>query len=569
MDLLLSHVKAHYDLLQHQNYHSQVHAQDKQNNRQLDRRLIRGYQELEKWVKEYNGHGDLYIGRNPRTQDGKVAGIHSISIDLDPVRSKDTASTPHQLSEAINAGKRLLTLPLYSGGIIASSGNGCHIYWPLSPEWKIETWQIKQFEEDVRKVLSEVTHVRVDSIHDGPRLVKIIGTKATKGNPNAHRTSRFVSPIHNFPGVSKKIFTRLSHYTRTEPEVTQIPQKNIQDRSGEDFKLAVHLLKGGLGFEDTCSYLKSRGYKAPEREDKYTINTVQRAQSSLKQFGVQHGEKDDDGPQSIEVFTPATHYDEFLNRLKPTTAGPAEFPTGFPTLDRYTGGLKQGSIWVVGARTGIGKTSLSLTIADSLLKLGKRVLVFSTEMDWVDTIGRFSSFGTGISLHNITNARANLTDADRRKLADYATKIKAQPLFVVEEPEPSLRTVNEEISRIRPDVFIFDHIQRVASERDQRYLELSKFIKGLNTIARKYSCAGIVNSQLNRLAQNEPPALHHLKECGALEEEAHCVILLSLLSKSPSGQALVNANVAKNRGPKGEIELLFNDVTAYFEEWTG
>ena len=75
-----------------------------------------------------------------------------------------------------------------------------------------------------------------------------------------------------------------------------------------------------------------------------------------------------------------------------------------------------------------------------------------------------------------------------------------------------------------------------------------------------------MNSQLNRIAEHETPALSHLKECGALEEEAHCVILLSGVNMAPGSEAVVLADIAKNRGPKGKVELRFDPVTAKFKE---
>ena len=103
-------------------------------------------------------------------------------------------------------------------------------------------------------------------------------------------------------------------------------------------------------------------------------------------------------------------------------------------------------------------------------------------MDWIDAFGRFATIGTGVSLHSITNARRELTVAEKRRLGEYAGDLKSKGLYVVEEPEPSLRVVSEEISRVRPDVFIFDHIQRVSNSRDGRDLEPAKFVKGLNTL---------------------------------------------------------------------------------------
>lgn len=365
--------------------------------------------------------------------------------------------------------------------------------------------------------------------------------------------------------------------TRFFDSQTDLKQQSITDRlqsmkpGNVDItltSLAGSLFKRGLGFHEVFTILKPHANKAGHDDDALTricksVGRYHEGYISNQSISSEEEQK------QIEIFTPSTHFTEYTKRLEPQSAKQADLPTGFSEVDRDTGGLKKGGIWVIGARTGVGKTSLSITLANNLLRLGKRVLFFSTEMDWVDTFSRFASIETGIGLHELTNARNRLTQDDKEKLEGFSRDFKSRALYVIEEPEPSLRTVGEEISRVRPDVFIFDHIQRVASERDQRYLELSKFIKGLNTLARQYDCAGIVNSQLNRLAEQEIPALHHLKECGALEEEAHAVILLSLLSRSPEGISIVNANLAKNRGPKNQFQLLFNSKTAeFFQEKT-
>ena len=369
-----------------------------------------------------------------------------------------------------------------------------------------------------------------------------------------------------------------SYYTE---EVTNTP--SIVDQLGNmkpgnvDMtltSLAGKLFKKGSAYEEVFMMLKPHANQAGH--DDTALHRICKSVSRYHQ-GDDYGQhtrmerETEEERKAIEVFTPSRHAAEFIQHLEESTSGDTELLTGFPSIDSYTGGLKKGSVWVMGARTGIGKTSFGITVAEQLLKRGKKVLIFSTEMDWIDAFGRFASMGTGVSLHTLTNARGKLTAEDKGKLERYAEEFKFKPLYVVEEPEPSLRVVAEEISRIRPDVFIFDHIQRVANERDKRYLELAKFIKGLNTLCRRYDCAGIVNSQLNRIAEHEEPQLHHLKECGALEEEAHAVILLwgSVLSLDGKSWERIYSKVAKNRGPKGIVELGFNNVTAQFTEFNG
>lgn len=333
--------------------------------------------------------------------------------------------------------------------------------------------------------------------------------------------------------------------------------------------LAGKLFRKGLSYDEVFITLKPHANQAghADRDLHRICKSVERYHPGGDYYGSTRMEREEEGgSKPIEVFSPATHSTEFIKHLEESVSRDSDLPTGFPTIDRHTGGLKKGSVWVVGARTGVGKTSFGITVANHLLERGKKVLIFSTEMDWVDAFGRFASIGTGVSLHTLTNARSELTTEDKKKLERYASSFKFKPLYVIEEPEPSLRIVAEEISRIQPDVFIFDHIQRVANERDKRYLELAKFIKGLNTLCRQHNCAGIVNSQLNRVAEHETPSLSHLKECGALEEEAHCVILLSGISVSAQSDAIIMADVAKNRGPKGKVELSFDGVTAHFKE---
>jgi len=307
------------------------------------------------------------------------------------------------------------------------------------------------------------------------------------------------------------------------------------------------------------SHFKSAGCEEIHFDE--CLDSVTRYKQPMSEKGVQiYDEPEEHKP--IELITPESHYREYQrNLLNPASRADSELPTGIPSLDRYTSGLTKGRIWVVGARTNTGKTSFSITIAEALLKRNRRVLFFSTEMDYTEIFDRFISFGTEIPLFSFTEKR--FSEAAKRAIAGHRLSFESQNLFVFDGAEPNLREVDEAISRIRPDVLIFDHIQRVANQSNQRALELARFVKGVNTLCRKYKVAGLLNSQLNRVAASERPQLHHLKECGALEEEAKSVILLSWLDEQAG---IVMADLAKNKGPKGEVQLKFNKTLCKFEE---
>lgn len=265
----------------------------------------------------------------------------------------------------------------------------------------------------------------------------------------------------------------------------------------------------------------------------------------------------------IEIFTPSKHLSEYEQSIK--SRGKvlhADLSTGFDKLDHYTNGLKKGALWVVGARTGVGKTGLSINFTSNLLDRGKRVLFFSTEMVSSEIFDRLIALKLGLDLFTF-GADGWQSGEDEIRYNNLRRDFENSPIHICQEPEPTIGTIGEAISQVVPDVIIIDHIQRIANSSDKRHHEISRFIKGLNTICRRHNIAGIVNSQLNRLAETEVPGLHHLRECGSLEEEAHAVLLLSRIDQK--GETLL-IDIAKNRGPKGQVEMKFDKKTCQFKE---
>lgn len=565
-------VRTMYRLLQHNGYKTQVHAQNRQTNKIEDRRTLDSVDLLIAWTRKFNGRADLFIGRNPRAEDGQVAAITGLSIDIDPIRPKGTASNAAQLQRALQAGRDILRCPEYQGGHLSSSGNGCHAYWgfpvPLTTGLEDFERKARSFEDEIRTKISHTyrSELNVDSIFDNPRLVKIVGTTATKGQPSEWRCARYISPINWGSAFSGSVFERIQSCAITEPmgDTSTVFTTEGMDRSKFDWDFAVQLKQKGYGPKDIYAALCTRGLKAGERPDDAKRIVEKIFKDSTTNTNQPRSGEGYQEPKPIEIYSPGTNFAEYEAQYISVRDKPcAELPTGLSVLDGHTNGLKKGSIWVVGARTGIGKTSFSITVANHLIGLDKRVLFFSTEMAWGDILNRFIAMGAGLPLFDLE--RGTLSSEHRRSYLDYKESIKSKPLFICDKPEPTLGEVSEIVSRVRPDVFIFDHIQRVTHSNDQRYLELSRFVKGINTICRDTGAAGIINSQLNRLAESEPPALHHLKECGALEEEAHAVILLSRLSKNEAdSEQFVLADLAKNRGPKGPIELKFIKSTTKF-----
>lgn len=274
------------------------------------------------------------------------------------------------------------------------------------------------------------------------------------------------------------------------------------------------------------------------------------------------------GPvRPLSVCTPESFLEEYQKRLeeRKKQTGP-EFPTGLSELDRDTGGLRRGNIFLFGARPGTGKTSISLNIAARLLEQGKRVLICTTEMSVEEIYDRFASVLAGFAVGDHSGG----SELPLQRIRGFGDRFS-----VCDEGSPSLDRLKETVKQVKPDVLIFDHLQHVGGAGDSQRENVSKFIKGLHDIAREHNVAVLALSQLRRLFRDMKtnkecrPALSDLKESGTLEEESSVVALLHVLSRDEvSGKAVIIAEIAKNRfGPMNEgIGLEFDLKTCRFKD---
>lgn len=249
-----------------------------------------------------------------------------------------------------------------------------------------------------------------------------------------------------------------------------------------------------------------------------------------------------------------------------------ELSTGFMSLDAATWGLRRGDILTIGARTGIGKTCLCISIAANLCKQGKRVMYVSTEMSFDEIFDRFIAVEANINTFNLSNG--NLSAEDKVKLEDFFKRSKSYDFHIFDGLEPTIESLKDVISEIKPDVVFIDHLQHMSSG-DNQVRELERLTKSFKQIAKEFNCAMVVASQLNRSVgygdtrqDSSVPQLHHLKGCGSIEEESSQVLLLSRTGPDNDEElASVIMHLAKNRhGKTNFIQMQLNRPYTRFEE---
>lgn len=242
--------------------------------------------------------------------------------------------------------------------------------------------------------------------------------------------------------------------------------------------------------------------------------------------------------------------------------------TGFESLNTNTGGWRQGNLIVLAGRPGLGKTSFALFFALEAAKAGYWVNIFSLEMKKEDLARIILAGESGVYRSNIRDGY--LVPDDWQKMHSAIGRLEKLPIIFKDASGMSMNQIGSAIKKNRKNgrcnFAIVDYLQLVkASEKKSiRELEVSEISRSLKTIALTENIPVMALSQLNRSAEGEAPKLSHLRESGAIEQDAD---LVCFLHKSSESSSIIRFTVAKHRrGKNGEVDIYCNDEMTKFSE---
>jgi replicative DNA helicase len=244
--------------------------------------------------------------------------------------------------------------------------------------------------------------------------------------------------------------------------------------------------------------------------------------------------------------------------------------TGFFDLDQKLMGLQGGELTVIAARPSMGKTALMTRMALHAASQGKRVVIFSLEMDAQILTTRLLAAHAQVSLSQL---RKNLLDEEgREKVRTALAELKEMEIWVEDCPTCSIERVEQTIDQdLKADIVFVDYLQlmTVNDNYSNRYQEVDAVCRGLKAIAWSHDIPVVVMCQLNRDIEkrtSKEPRVSDLRESGGIEQIADVILLLH----RPAYYALYEENeqnvddgesfliIGKNRnGPRGRIEAVW------------
>lgn len=279
----------------------------------------------------------------------------------------------------------------------------------------------------------------------------------------------------------------------------------------------------------------------------------------------------------------AANLQSFIDGIAASVDTPC-ISTGFFKLDTMLdGGLYEG-LYIMGAISSLGKTTLALQICDQIAAAGTDILIFSLEMareelmaksisrhtftiahekysspKEADKANRIAKTGRGVTdgkryINYSTEERALITEAVTA-YSKYAGRIFINE-GVGDIGVDQIRETVERHIRItgRKPLVLVDYLQ-ILAPYNERYTDkqnTDKAVLELKRISRDFKTTVIAISSLNRMSYKDAIGMEAFKESGAIEYSADCLIGLQLKGAGKQG---FNATEEKKKDPR-TIELV-------------
>lgn len=235
--------------------------------------------------------------------------------------------------------------------------------------------------------------------------------------------------------------------------------------------------------------------------------------------------------------------------------------TGFALLDKVLLGLRAGTMTIVGARPGVGKTSFALSLARNAAKAGVPVVFFSLEMSGSEIAARMMCAEAGISNEAIRSG--NITPDMWTPLVKASEDLSKLDFTIDDTAGTNVVEIRTKARRILQDkptgLIIVDYLQLITPanpRQTDRNVQVGEMSRALKVLAKELQVPVITLSQLNRDVERRPdkrPMLADLRDSGSIEQDADVVLFID---RSLSEEEVKSSSEKNDRPPLGEARII-------------
>lgn len=234
--------------------------------------------------------------------------------------------------------------------------------------------------------------------------------------------------------------------------------------------------------------------------------------------------------------------------------------TGIPIIDKCTNGVAPGELVTIGAKSGVGKSALSIRIAINMFKEGKKVLIVSREMSKQQVAERILLAHSGISKEAYENR--DFSDKDWVRIVETIEAFSTKDI-IIDDKISTIQEIKQAIRRYKPDVLIVDYIQLLtpSNTRDSRERQVAEISRELKKITSDFEMIVI---QLTQLAEKgignyKPSGESYTRESRAIYHDSNIVIYVHHVTEEKEIEIAHNSTPLKERQSSDKTKKMLRD----------
>ena len=283
-----------------------------------------------------------------------------------------------------------------------------------------------------------------------------------------------------------------------------------------------------------------------------------------KIYALRKGERGD----SLEHIGTVLH--KVFDRLTELSQSDSAIPglsTGLRDLDAKINGLNKSDLLLVAARPAMGKSAFALNLGVNVAKkYNKTVAIFNLEMSREQLAMRLLASESFIELQKLTTGK--LSDEEWSKLCMASTALAQTDIRIDDNPSVTVADINAKCRRLENlGLVVIAYLQLMqgsgyGKNSENRVTVVGEISRSLKIMAKELNVPVVCLSQLSRAVEgrtDKRPILSDLRESGAIEQDADCVMMLyrdDYYNPDTPDKNVAECIVSKNRhGETGTVKM--------------